>query len=291
MTETGSPRCRTCSPREARRRGCCCAKVSPMNGGPGSMAPDRHTPRRTLPDSCSTAARAVSWSTTSCAAIVQTFQRSPQYRRRNAARGAGVITVPHLSMHAGLLRRDSTHVPGSGRRRPPSVRTHHSPELRLSPLAALCETDPVDIRPRRRILVPERTSARQSRSPSHPRAHSTPPGGAGPAERNRHGRSRALHWPGWRRARPVTTGHNSRCGWRRRTCHRASARRGAFRAGRRACFAPWSGDRATCGAFWNVSRRPWYRPRRRRHLHGATRASAHRGGLASPGCQGTRVCE
>ena len=215
MTETGSPRCRTCSPREARRRGCCCAKVSPMNGGPGSMAPDRHTPRRTLPDSCSTAARAVSWSTTSCAAIVQTFQRSPQYRRRNAARGAGVITVPHLSMHAGLLRRDSTHVPGSGRRRPPSVRTHHSPELRLSPLAALCETDPVDIRPRRRIPVPARTSARQSRSPSHPRAHSTPPGGAGPAERDRHGRSRALHWPGWRRGRPVTTGHNSRCGWRR----------------------------------------------------------------------------
>ena len=40
--------------------------------------------------------------------------------------------------------------------------------------------------------------------------------------RDRHGRSRALHWPEWRWGRPGTVGHNNRCGWRLRTCPRAA---------------------------------------------------------------------
>ncbi len=40
--------------------------------------------------------------------------------------------------------------------------------------------------------------------------------------RDRHGRSRALHWPEWRWGRRGTVGHNNRCGWRLRTCPRAA---------------------------------------------------------------------
>ena len=36
--------------------------------------------------------------------------------------------------------------------------------------------------------------------------------GANPSGTDRHGRSRALHWPEWRWGRPATTGRHNRCG-------------------------------------------------------------------------------
>ena len=55
----------------------------------------------------------------------------------------------------------------------------------------------------------------------------------------------------------------------------ALARRGAFRAGLRPCFALCSGDCTTCGTVWDVSRRSSCRFRRTWPVHGATRAAAH----------------
>ena len=76
-------------------------------------------------------------------------------------------------------------------------------------------------RPTRRRRRPRRPAAASCRNPRRapplpkPRRFTSirsAGSGASPSGTDRHGRSRALHWPEWRWGRPATTGSHNRCG-------------------------------------------------------------------------------
>ena len=140
--------------------------------------------------------------------------------------------VAHASQHTGT-RRLAAHCPRP--RCPHRIETppHASQHRFRRPVRAAVPGRP---QPEQILHCVPQLHRRPYRNPGAPPQSGPAACGASPSGRDRHGRSRALHWPEWRWGRPATTGHNNRCGWRRRTCHRAAgirstrvgfARRGA----------------------------------------------------------------